>query len=250
MKIVGSNTDYYDGGRIYGIDPRVRFVRNNHATATLQPLAVKLTHTIDYIKGINKRKVRYYNIDVGFTIPFITPIYVIFCGHLYRGAVAQLDKHPAEFFWDHQSFSQYLINHDLQLESSKNTIFHTEVCLFKESSEQWFGVQVNTAQQLTDKLIADQVVVAIYNSPMLINGHSSYSYLTKGQDWKINTNGLKSIDFAKAVDPIAAFQEIEMWIAGPLANPDSKMVAITDEKVMVAKHGMDKTSFRTVKEPL
>jgi hypothetical protein len=42
------------------------------------------------------------------------------------------------------------------------------------------------------------------------------------------------------------FQEIDMWVGGRLASAGAEMIEIPDE-VRLAKHGMDRTSFRRPK---
>ncbi len=63
--------------------------------------------------------------------------------------------------------------------------------------------------------------------------------------WTVNSDTLKDYDFVKVVDPVRAFQELSMWVGGVLPKPGNPMVQITDDKVKLAKHGMDATSFRT-----
>ena len=44
-------------------------------------------------------------------------------------------------------------------------------------------------------------------------------------------------------DAVTAFQELDMWMSGALGMPGAPMVEI-DDKYRMAKHGMDKWSFR------
>lgn len=63
--------------------------------------------------------------------------------------------------------------------------------------------------------------------------------------WAIDQPTLAAMDFAKAVDPYTAYQEIAMWVGGVLPAPGPEMVEISDDKVKIAKHGFHHpTSFR------
>jgi hypothetical protein len=55
---------------------------------------------------------------------------------------------------------------------------------------------------------------------------------------------LKDFDFVRVKDPFTAFQEIYMFIAGVLGNPEKEIITITD-KVKAQQHGHDgKYSFK------
>jgi hypothetical protein len=62
--------------------------------------------------------------------------------------------------------------------------------------------------------------------------------------WKVDSDGLKDVQFYKVVDPYTAFQEIAMWVGGTLPRNPNTMVEITDDKIKAHKHGFDKWSFR------
>lgn len=55
---------------------------------------------------------------------------------------------------------------------------------------------------------------------------------------------LKDIGLITVLDPYQVSQEISMFISGVLRQPEKEMVQITDEKMLLKKHGMGSMSFK------
>ena len=55
---------------------------------------------------------------------------------------------------------------------------------------------------------------------------------------------LSKINTISILDPYQTYQEVSMFISGVLKQPENKTVEITDEKTLLAKHGMGSMSFK------
>ena len=75
-------------------------------------------------------------------------------------------------------------------------------------------------------------------------GFGTTAWKQADSGWRADCDGLKEIGFQSAVDPVTAFQELSMWVGGTLSSLAPKTVEITDDKIKIAKHGMDHWSFR------
>ena len=66
--------------------------------------------------------------------------------------------------------------------------------------------------------------------------------------WRIDQASLAEMEFAKAVDPYTAFQEIAMWKGGVLGSDGPRTIEIVDNEIRIAKGGFHHpTSFRREK---
>lgn len=79
---------------------------------------------------------------------------------------------------------------------------------------------------------------------MIKQGWSIVSYDGISKHARANTHLLREMQFASAIDPFSIYQKLEQWISGVLPNAGKPVVEIQDDKIKLAKHGMDKWSFR------
>jgi hypothetical protein len=63
-------------------------------------------------------------------------------------------------------------------------------------------------------------------------------------DWRVDGDDLKDMEFYRVLDPFQAYQEIAQWVGGVLPGRGAPIVEITDSGVLAAKHGFDRWSFR------
>jgi hypothetical protein len=243
LRIINGH-DYYDSGLAYGHDPKVIFVRgetivdpgsdgNEHnPQRKKEGLVLKYADIDVYLKSEEKqprwRRSKYLK-GKGGTWHFSTK-QVIFCGKRYTGVQAHLDTdwrrppRPDEYFWDKKSFDLFLDvlgaactvdNRQTYWENEENVLFKVE----------------NVSPEEYQWLIDNQVSIAIQ------------TWTNPNHQWKLNCTGLKEIQFYRVFDAVAAFQELDMWMSGALGMPGNPMVEISDAD-RLAKHGMDKWSFR------
>lgn len=222
MRIIGGK-DYYDSGLAYGRDESLVFVRRRHSTA--EPM-------------------RLYDVPLKYpsSLPIsgsrdtFMPLYVWFAGKRYGGVLYNsapnyglsrsyeiTNSHLQQrWFWNCKSFLAFL--------AEKKIFLRNELLSTEKIGKHFSG---NGSDIERDWLIENGVAIVI--------PHISYG---KQEGWFLNTDGLKSIDFVKALDPFTAFQELSMFVGGVMARPDRPIVEITDNKVVAAKHGFDEWSFR------
>lgn len=227
MRIVGGK-DYYDSARAFGEDRDLVFVRKRHTPETLEDL-----------KGISfgwfLRHGRHYS-----SKPYATCISVIFCGVGYRGVRLTKMTHKGpqyKFSWNENSFRQAARDFCYPIPDGKNPWTNG---ITDKNIEEFFTPK-KFDSKILDILIERKIVIAI-NDPDIPHPYHD--------QWYVNTDGLKDFDFAKAVDPYTAYQELSMFVGGVLPRSGNPMVELQGEDIMVKKHGMDKWSFRRMPEKL
>lgn len=236
MRIIGGK-DYYDGALAYGRDEDVVFVRGKHSTADV----------------VDQDSVALRGVPTRFTLAeangagWASPIYshrhgdrdylfegtcVWFAGKRYPGMVVNergswtLSGVPetTRVIWNLNEAVEFLNSIGLRLPK--------KVSQWGDSLADFF--ETSATEQETSWLIEKGIAVAIWHA-------DRYG---SGKGWKLNTDGLKDVFFARVVDPYTAFQELSMFVGGVMARPGNSMVRITDDEVLAGKHGFDKWSFR------
>lgn len=255
MRIIGGN-DYYDSAAAYGIDPGIVFVRHpfdltkgdmnrlgRYSTPSFY-LREKVAETNwageqAYRMGtIGKKK-------VGVSVP-----YLFFCGKVYTGIVVQVEEDRFSLnskvttyrFWKPEKFEAFLEENNWEVKAES---WH-----FGEYQTTSLGGQFKIHTLEGDAfqcLLEKQITIATLtnNYPNRYNKQGRVlNNLDDPSDWAANGDTLKELEFQKAIDPVTAFQEIAQWVGGTLASYGPNTVEITDDNVKIAKHGMDKWSFR------
>jgi len=269
MRIVGGR-DYYDSASAYGIDPGITFVRNSRKLTNRDMVELgnwsgaQVSLSLDIEEPEHKPRGwrrpsashggSYYgayqsNVINGLVYGFKDHA-VLFCGKVYRGCtISTVDERTQvqreEFhFWSVDRLRKWAEERGLKVgaaggwwrvDQPLDSMFAPTA--LDESSIQ-FMIKHNAA--IIWKKESEERPPSPYN-------YSSYQDADSG--WRINADGLKDIGFQSAVDPVTAFQELSMFVGGTLsAQNGPNIVEITDDKVKLAKHGMDKTSFRRPKQ--
>lgn len=268
MRIIGGR-DYYDSGLAYGQDESLIFLRNGdrkfhedeiEAAVGLNDRVINATlrgnatdpryrgyrnpgfHTLESFDYKSCR----YDVNGG---------HVVLCGVLYNAIWIRKSKInsalPGEekWFWTDDALRQYAEEHDLALDEGQPRIAiryahpkSREVTV--QTLEEWL-TPVKLTGEAREFLVRERITIA--HRIGWANG--SYSGRSDKMTWNIDSDGLKEMDFAKAVDPYTAFQEISMWLGGVIPRNGPPMVEITDDKIKIAKAGFHHpTSFRKPKE--
>lgn len=274
MRIVGGK-DFYDSASAYGIDPGIVFVRDSRKltrrdleeTGHWGGPAVSLSEDIEVPENPPRGWRRQYaatggtyyrsydsNVINGVLYGFI-PHVVVFCGKVYRGitittknARTMIDEQSFHF-WSADRLRKWAAERELIAEPSGGYWVAggkrpplEEVFKVHDLEENYIQAMIkHGAAILWQKEEAE--------TPKFSNGvampYSYARYQEADSGWRINPDGLKDIGFQSAVDPVTAFQELAMWVGGTLsATNGPNTVTITDDNVKLAKHGMDKWSFR------
>lgn len=272
MRIIDTNKDYYDTALSYGRDSDVVFVRNaqvftddefitkfNIESNTkhywqlkspfsfnkfrVRPLSNEhnlfLYSSHNCLRYIDSKKSINDCIEVGKTEWLFDPVTVWFAGVKYCGIMfaAGDSKH---FVWSYDNFIKILSGFGVEFKTEKtehkrnHDYFKNEY--FVPSDEDKEHCIENSISIMTYGLRDDQFGVRSYSR------RNNFGYV-------VNGSNLKDFQFQKVLDPYQAMQELSMWIGGVLPKDGNPMVEITGpEKVLLAKHGFDKMSFKKEKE--
>lgn len=253
MRIIGGR-DYFDSALAYGRDETLVFARKRHDSADVMPFESSgLVQEADQVSFANGEKKRWDEefFTVGSKEFTCTPAAAWFAGKRYGGIEVRprdrngwKSEHHA-WHWSRDGFMDFLAAAGIKLRKHRDWISDHYRTLDAKTVEHHFEHRGSQAE--IDWLVDNAVSIAIWtNTP---NGPRNGSDWKSRTGWKIDTDGLGGIGFAKCIDPYTAFQELSMWVGGVLPRPGNPMVEISSEKVMVAKHGMDEWSFRTPPGP-
>ena len=260
MRIIGGK-DYYDSASAYGIDPGIVFVRKEFrlTNADMDRIGRYTTQGFGIRPDTNEEpsyKTKYAwntgNFAPDLKVQAYSPT-LIFCGKVYSGIFVTVTegRWPNEVktehrFWNAEKFDAFLKERGWRTSS---ILYYGEQGITKlEEKFSKYEIKGDALQCLLEKQI---VTVTPKDLPLNLNRpyyRSRAGWLEQESDYVANTDTLKDWDFQKAFDPVAAFQEISQWVGGALAAYGPNTVEITDDEIKLAKHGMDKTSFRRPKQ--
>lgn len=251
MRLIGGH-DYYDSSLAYGRDEDLIFLRNDK-TVPVKDCPLVAAYPLDIIAP--KSKHGYWSTSCEINekdnqYQFIS-ISVYAAGKHYGGVKVEHKNNARiteEFFWDYTKLEEFINNLGRKVNDYKNDWLSDSKA---DYDRQQFPTLLSwmTPCDINEKqlewIINNKVAIAI-------NTTGRWHWNQKQDDWHINcatsTFSLKSIDFAKVVDPYTLFQELSMFIGGVLPRDANPMVEITDDKIKIAKHGFDKWTFRKHKE--
>ena len=278
MRIIGGH-DYYDSGLAYGQDDRLVFLRNGDRRATGAemrdefhlPRAILGASLGDKSEWRNEWHGetswhRMHSVEVrsdGRAMRHdVKHAEVVLCGKLYRGLriesyqpYGMRQDHGTRWFWKADALRAFAVEHGLELHEGDAGTERKWIGAGTEGPgrrqvevpvltlEQWFE-PLQLEGRAMDALVTGRVTIA-YRTP---EGYPPRNARNEPLTWAIDQAGLREMEFAKAVDPYTAFQEISMWKGGVLPSDAPETVEITDDKVKIAKHGFHHpTSFRKAK---
>lgn len=254
MRIFSKFQDYYDIGLSYGIDPKLIY----HRTTSLNvPFSfVELTRTEDFhdlnhlVPTIHRKGETIWASDN------ISTAIVLFCGKLYFGIRVNgnfSDRENSRWFWNTEQAASYVEKCDDKLLKAawqkkdkkrgrwtRTRYFNEENLdkIYRKVAE--FNEQKNFTQYHLDAgapIIA--AIDCLTNVRVGIHGETRQSYSTK---FKVNPE-LKKLNFASAVDPYTAFQEVSMYLSGVIGIGEPETIDVSNES-KIAKHGYNENSFR------
>lgn len=257
MKIVGGR-DYYDGGMVFGQDTDVVYVRNGRTIqnweeringkkvlpdpeydslrSVLAPRSILIRDRAE--KVVSKRTV--YGDSYNYNNYLLEPFTILVAGILYTGmrVIVPMSINPYTpelllFAWSNEALKR-ILKADVHVTSSGGSLLRVDA----RSVEYFKSSPVNSS------------VVELCQDKRITIAYVAQKQMIEGWDNKIILDGvhLGRMGFATCVDPTTCFQNIYSWVSGVLSDNSNRMVQITDEKIMLKKHGMDHTSFRKPKE--
>lgn len=265
MRIIRGH-DYYDSALAYGQDDDITFVRDTKLFDTKDTPLSNIDPTSELINyGSGRHYYRsYWNTgnevrirDRAETRRY--PIYsitVYFCDKRYQGFGCDIgeEKHV---FWSREPLVQWLESLGQTVNTTPNKWRYSDSK--PVTLDEYFTPRSITVRE-RDWMMTNRIAIAIWSGDKQIPGSiEDWEYYKQNKHgphgvdspWRCNSaevgNALKEYKFMKVLDPYTAMQELGMWISN-LPKDGPAMVTITDEKMLVKKHGFDKWSFRKHKD--
>lgn len=230
MRIIGGK-DYYDSARAYGQDDDVVFVRQKDSTDLYRKVSIPTYGLLPYSCGQSGSSWLAYSV----ADDFLAVVNVVVAGVMYTGIKCMRDG-QSFVAWNAQQVIDFTEQVDRPLWFTKASAGKYR----NEGIKDFYSMfrPCSLSETTMDTIINERIVIAIRDG----------SEKPRENHWKVNTDGLHKYNFAKVVDPYQAFQEISMWVGGVLSRPANPIVELKNEKIMLAKHSMDKWSFRKPSE--
>lgn len=267
MRIIGGK-DYYDAGAAWGQDESVVFLRNGKrglssaevhgalgvpATTCAGGLVLSEPDTAAARKRALTRYRSLTEVDIGGARHIQDACRVLFCGTLYSGIRLARGRptEMAKWFWTYDAIAQFAADHGLALhegeaserERRETSNVRRQTITYAQQMvplSRWFDPVPLTGGP-REAVVAAGITIASQNPDAPYTPGPEHEHL----EWAVDQPTLAAMDFAKAIDPFTAHQEIAMWVGGVLPAPGPKMVEISDDRVKIAKAGFHHpTSFR------
>lgn len=243
--------DYYDSALAHGRDDAVVFVREKDTRWTndeakrngfREPdLSVKFVRLDGepVVQPLYASHHRYRAFEHDRQSHYFDPVAAYFCGKLYRGLRVETRNHDRPYG---ESF-----HHFWKLDALEAWLRERQHGWQDGEVYAWLRTQpTGLATYFDPQPVRKEQHEFLYGNRITV-----LTYVPKVNEekpWRVNGDNLKSLEFFRAMDPYAAFQEISMWVAN-LAQPGREMVEIADDRVKIHKAGFDpKTSFRKAKQ--
>jgi len=272
MRIIGGK-DYYDSGMAWGLDETVVFLRNGNSRMTHREVhdamglerrrptfhfgeASRYSRMMYDSHRVPNANVEYQGTDGQYRM---SAGHVVLCGVLRSGILIHRShanswpSRPSEdhWIWSEEAFRSFAQKHglgivegyddrraDTQFDKTTGQI-HYDVELL--SLSRWFVPKELTGRP-RDTILENRITILAYDP-------EAVTYENRDKPWSIDQAGLGAMGFAKAMDPVTAFQEIAMWRSGVLGSDGPVPVQITNDRIKAEKHGFHHpTSFRRAKE--
>lgn len=249
MRVIGGH-DFYDSAQAFGQDREMVFVRTpwekveglRQSECGLAPVDMARVKMQPENGSRYAEREKLDNRHGRFNF---APRVVWFAGK--RHACVKVDgyrkerggEHPFNWHaWTAEELKSFLASVGVELAESP----WGDRGLSVENVDEWFSSEGKKSE--VDWLIENRVSIAISDCPVFEWGYSQWK---EGRVWKIDTDGLKDMGFARVVPPWDAFQQLSMWIGGTLAHPGRPTVSIESDVVRRDKHGFDGMSFKKPK---
>lgn len=242
MRIISKTRDYYDSGAAFGVDQTTVFERKSVIVKQTDPDYKTLSSYIDIPSNVFSK---FYGMGVYYnSTPNINGKYrklkyldyryhrfsIIVAGVKYCGKILvprdwfSNANSEVKYFWTKAEYNDWI---KTQIDED----FHDQFA----SSEDDFKPSALPLNDSEKEYLLENRIVSIslnirddnFNKDIVINGDNLVLY------------GVQRI-----VDATTMFHNIDQWIS-MMNDPSRKMIEISD-KDKIAKHGMDKTSFRKI----
>lgn len=242
MRIISKLRDYYDSGAAYGIDQTVVFERKPKIITKNDSEYKEIRELINipysYFSNWNGNRVFYNStpelkgkyrniIHLDYQLHDVSIIVADrkYCGKMLVSTNwSPTAEAEVKYFWTDAEFNEWIKTkiperfHN-QFES-KGDAFKPNIFSLKESTKEWM---------LENKIVSISLNIR----------HGKFT-----RDIVLNGDNLVLYGLQRIVDATAMFHAVDQWVS-MMNDPSRRMVEISD-KDKIAKHGMDKTSFRKI----
>lgn len=226
MKIISKFHDYYDAALRYGGNDLAHYVRDNvvHHGYDDKLVAPLMYNRVNASWEVNIRtKLATFSIE---------RYDVLFCGLMYTtlkvihdsNAMAYSEKEET-WFYDYDSMVEYFAKFDHEFKPSR------------------YGNRLLYKEMLSDQGRKTHYDWAIENRIPI----ATFEYRSRNGDFVTLNGPLKQMQFYRVFDAYQAYQELDMFIGGTLAQQDMSASVVSD-KDRIAQRGFDKWSFRKMPE--
>jgi hypothetical protein len=196
----------------YGQDPAIVLIRKGDPVDT--KLVPFTSHTLDYFEGKWEHQGEH------------THIHVVFCDKVYHGVF--VDNH---YFWSADAVRKHMAT----LRDSRMVVTKYWNEKKRRPLEAYFVVD-DISESLRETMIRNRWAI------LKVEEKDGYH---KIREVVMNPSNLKQYEFAKALDPYTAYQNLGMWVGGVLCGQSPEIVTITDNRTILEGHGFDNViSFR------
>lgn len=225
MLITSRFRDYYDNIMSMGVDRDCVYVRKTKHIHELDEKAIRgiLPFLSDNLGGYT-----------------FTTFLIGFVGKIYP--VVRVEKPPVHRI-------EQIVKHLYNLEDYKDFLLTNKIK--KREDKHFYRSGIDTESGLKRFFSKDYVKLEIffvkYNVPIFSIEYDDKTFYSSKSDiptYLVLNSKLKNFDFVRIKDPFSAFQEIFMFKAGVLGNPEKEIIIISD-KDKAKQHGHDgKYSFK------
>ncbi len=245
MRFSGGH-DYYDSVLSHGRDESLFFNRSPLEKAVFLPHKESGFSSAPP-SNIEFREDKSFRRETGFSCGEkrhdYETITIWFAGERFNGVLLTVSepskmgpvKVSHETFWNQEEFLTHLAKIEVKV---VDNFYRSEGVRVREKDIREFFEKTAKPTDIS-WMVEKKVSIAISARSDHYNPFSD----TKA-GWYLNCDGLGKLGFARCLDPYSAYQKLSQWLGGVLSGADRPMVQIKDEKVVLAKHGFDKRSFK------
>jgi len=233
MKIISPFRDFYDSALAYGHDDHVVYVRKSEELYNANDPVLRNNKQYESLfSRLNESGCEGYNKS---SITF-NSTQILFCGKMYRGIRVTMKSHwsipqveKTDVYYHAEALEKAVrdLGGSLDLDRQARRRYWWNDSVHTGTVREWLsqqGIDSHYDYAIENRFVA---VVADPTTPARV----------------INNPRLASYDFYRVMNPVIAYQEIDMYLSGVL--PQSSIItAPTPDKYKIQAHGFDKQSFR------
>jgi len=249
VKIISKETDYYDS-IVYkhGFDDSVLFIRKTGRPVELSDKHHDISNSLKpltFEKKINISKYGFLS-DMVSGIINIQPI--VFCGKVFFCEKTRFGTMDSDKFRTENGFSSEAIGKNWFRFLTKEDLIEylVQEDKLEKRTNFWRGHKSEVLQgyiEIYDKDFTE-ILIELRAAYFTFESEFSYKYDTRKHAPDLHPL-LKKYEFAKAVEPYSAAQQLEQFISSALTGNNEPPVILAD-KYRVTAHGFDKYSFRNM----